>query len=170
MTRVGFSGTREGMTRVQCDRVRAELAVASVLHHGMCRGADTEAHEIAVDLGIVIVGHPALASGWQVWRLSSFAEMRAPMLELARNLAIVEETELLLAAPRTSVEERRSGTWSTVRRARAVGRRVVIVGPDGELVVDSGGPPRYERESPESESYWRGADPGLFGSGWGRGW
>jgi len=46
---------------------------------------------------------------------------------------IVRETELLIAAPAEFSEQHRSGTWSTVRYARRLGRPVQIIGPDGRI-------------------------------------
>jgi hypothetical protein len=42
-----------------------------------------------------------------------------------------------VAAPRTPIETLRSGTWATVRYARAYGRPVWIVLPDGSVRVEA---------------------------------
>jgi len=47
-----------------------------------------------------------------------------PTPYLSRNRAIVDETEMLIATPAEFTEQQRSGTWSTVRYARACGKKV----------------------------------------------
>src|SRR5262245_41796084 len=53
-----------------------------------------------------------------------------PYFYLVRNRDIVEETDLLIAAPANAVEHLQSGTWCTVRYARRSGRHSIIR-PDG---------------------------------------
>lgn len=45
---------------------------------------------------------------------------------MKRNDALVEHCDILLAFPETPEEQRRSGTWATVRRARKAGKEVHI--------------------------------------------
>ena len=58
--RIGFTGTREGMTDRQKTALRELLASypGAILHHGDAIGADAEAHDIAVALGCAVVIHP----------------------------------------------------------------------------------------------------------------
>lgn len=131
--RVGFTGSREGMTTSQLATVRAVLADiidVSELHHGDCIGADKQAHEVAEWLELWTVGHiPDDESRRAFCRCD---ETRAPLPYMARNRNIVHETETLLAAPKGE-HVIRSGTWSTVRWARRAGRRIYIARPDGTL-------------------------------------
>lgn len=46
---------------------------------------------------------------------------------MARNDRLAAEADSLIAYPSTSEEELRSGTWSTVRRFRKLGKPVTIV-------------------------------------------
>lgn len=46
---------------------------------------------------------------------------------LARNRRIVAAVDVLIAAPETDREELRSGTWATIRYARAAGKPVVML-------------------------------------------
>ncbi len=46
---------------------------------------------------------------------------------LDRNLRLVAECDVLVAAPLTDAEVRRSGTWATVRYARRRGVPVVML-------------------------------------------
>lgn len=60
LMRIGFTGTRQGMTERQKIALSDLLSsyAAAILHHGDAIGADAEAHEIAVGLGCAIVIHP----------------------------------------------------------------------------------------------------------------
>ena len=51
----------------------------------------------------------------------------------ARNRAIVEGCDVLIAAPPTAHELPRGGTWYTIRHARKRNRKAVIIAPDGRL-------------------------------------
>lgn len=53
---------------------------------------------------------------------------------LQRNKVIVDRCGVLVAAPGEAQEQLRSGTWSTIRYARRVGRPVIMVLPDGTVV------------------------------------
>lgn len=116
--KVGFTGTRAGMSAIQKQQLATVLrwlnegdAVAfTELHHGMAVGADMEAETIAKANGwYVVKRHPASGK------------------PLARNRQIVAACDVLIAAPRTDQEELRSGTWATVRYARQAGKPVVML-------------------------------------------
>ncbi len=116
---VGFTGTREGMSPNQ----RFELAEGLVaigareLHHGDCVGADAQAHVIARQLGLRVVGHPPRLSALRAFCVCD--ELMEPRPYLRRNREIVASVELLVAAPRTMTRTRgaTSGTWYTVNHA-----------------------------------------------------
>jgi hypothetical protein len=44
----------------------------------------------------------------------------------------------LIGCPGGSTEERQTGTWATIRHARRLRRTVVLVYPDGRIVVEPG--------------------------------
>ncbi len=119
------------MTVEQSEQLIIELhkAGASDLHHGDCRGADQQAHAIGRRLGLYIVGHPPTASGLRANCICD--ELREPQTYLARNRALVLETQLLIAAPQ-GVERLRSGTWSTIRYAKRSQFPLIIIRPDGQ--------------------------------------
>jgi hypothetical protein len=149
--KIGFTGTRAGMNDRQRELVKAvldSLAWAAThgplrlkerpeFYHGGADGADEEADAEACLLGYVITVHPCPGvtadevtgtngrgtfNGHEVaWR-----EVLPP---LVRNRNIVDECDLLIAAPKRRAEERRSGTWATVRYARKVGRPTLMVWP-----------------------------------------
>ena len=126
---IGFTGTRQGMTESQKIALRDLLAShpGAVLHHGDAVGADAEAHDIAVALGCTVVIHPPTIERQRAFKTA--AEIRPPKPYLVRNKHIVRETALLIAAPAEPVEQLRSGTWSTVRYARRLGRQVRLLTP-----------------------------------------
>jgi hypothetical protein len=45
--------------------------------------------------------------------------------------AIVAESDLLIACPKEPMTEGRRGTWGVVWYARAKGKRVIVIRPDG---------------------------------------
>lgn len=125
---VGFTGTRRGMTEAQKHTVTDLLRGADWLDHGDCVGSDVDAHEIARGLGIQVCIHPPISERFRAHCVGDFVHI--PLDYIWRNRRIVMDTWWLIATPERP-EERRSGTWSTVRYARRIGRRVVVVMPDG---------------------------------------
>jgi predicted Rossmann fold nucleotide-binding protein DprA/Smf involved in DNA uptake len=97
------------------------------LHHGDAVGADAEAHDIAIAIGCLIVIHPPTNETYRAFKTAT--DVRAPKPYLNRNRDIVWETVLLIAAPSEMTEQLRSGTWSTVRYARRLGRQVHLLAP-----------------------------------------
>lgn len=137
---VGFTGTQVGMTPRQHLLLRAELykldadhrAAFPWFHHGLCVGADDESHGIvrAHSGAWSIWGHPPSNPAKRAeWRLSSCDRLSPEGPYLVRNHAIVDACSFLIAAPKGMEEERRSGTWATVRYARKKGVPVVILWP-----------------------------------------
>ena len=138
--KVGMTGSSTRVTAQQLDSFRSLLLwlAADQLHHGDCIVADAEAHKLAGQLGLQRVIHPpedpkkrAYCSGERTVVLEE-----RPYLE--RNHQIVRATDVLVALPEELYTERtRSGTWSTVRYARKLGRQVYIIRPDGTIVDDN---------------------------------
>ena len=146
--RVGFTGTRDGMTNEQHRAVIAWMKHRrpSEFHWGVCVGADSDAFDIvssAPDLSFSpprTVAHPPERMSMASQADLQFADEVRPATDyLSRNRNIVDACDVLLACPKEAGEERRSGTWATIRYARRVGRPVVIVWPDGSLH----GPPEF---------------------------
>jgi hypothetical protein len=128
--RIGFTGTRQGMSAAQCAALKGILEDEAMgfteFHHGDCIGADAEAHDIAATAGVEIVIHPPKEDALRAWKNSP--RVLEPRPYLARNREIVRQCDLLIAAPAEDVEQIRSGTWSTVRHARRMGKLVWIIG------------------------------------------
>ena len=136
--KVGFTGTQHGMTTRQHQQVIEKLLGLDVseFHHGDCIGSDAEAHAIAQSLGIRVVVHPpendakrafvALSQGTAQRHAD---ENHVPRPYLKRNHDIVLACKLLIATPKQHREQRRSGTWATIRFANRNGVEVVIIEP-----------------------------------------
>ena len=137
--KVGFTGTREGMTDQQRAAVRQWLREnpPSEVHHGNCIGADEQFSYAVVDALDALpreVIHPCDIPSMQApdpWA----DEIRQVLGALERNKNIVDETDMLLVGPK-GPQELRSGTWATVRYARKQGKRIVIVWPDGKVTEE----------------------------------
>lgn len=144
--KIGFTGTREGMTTKQAKQVRRYLKEfdkrgkgVEEFHHGGCLGADTGAHKLAQrDLAHTpIYVHPSTIVTWQAkLKMRPGLDVRYdPQHPLYRNRSIVDRTDTLLATPK-GPEVQRSGTWATVRYARGAHRKIWIFEPDGEVHHD----------------------------------
>lgn len=122
--KVGFTATRLGMSPSQQEQLLRELhaAGATEFHHGCCVGGDAQGHVIARQLGLRVVGHPPSASGLRAD--VDCDELWPEQPYLIRNREIVMVTGLLIAAP-DGPPRLRSGTWATIRLAKA--RRLPLV-------------------------------------------
>ena len=127
---VGFTGTRVGMKSAQVEKLREVLAGVTRLHHGDCVGADAEACAIAKELGALTAGHPPINPSLRAWTTND--RDHPPVHYLVRNRRIVDATNELVACPGKLEESRRSGTWATIRHARAIGRPITIIWPTGD--------------------------------------
>lgn len=131
---LGFTGTQRGMTEKQKNKVRDLFILLDVaeLHHGDCIGADANAHDIFKCCRKQrIVLHPP--SNPEKRAFCSGNASMPPLPYLDRNKNIVMATEALIATPGETEEQLRSGTWSTVRFARKLGRPIYLVLPDGSV-------------------------------------
>ncbi len=114
---VGFTGTQLGMSQKQRDALRKLLTRLGPreLHHGDCIGADAEANEIAIDLGIRTIGHPPKNP-----KKRAYCECNmwyAPKEYIQRNHLMVDMCDHIIVAPKSDTQIIRSGTWATYRYA-----------------------------------------------------
>ena len=157
--KIGFTGTRQGMTEAQkltfgseFKRLQARASermaiyasgprcvwkppsdcTIEAFHHGDCLGADVEASRLVRSLPnsfLRVVAHPCNLEAQCAFSYAhEYRDMKKP---LERNRDIVNECDVLFAAPGGMVEERRSGTWATIRYARKQEKPLCIVWPDG---------------------------------------
>ena len=126
---VGFTGTKRGMTDSQKIEFKKWIRDQQprLFHHGDCVGADAEAHDIVWDmiheegLNCSIVIHPPIDEKFRAFKGENqgFITILPPTSYLSRNKAIVRAASILAATPRRIQEQLRSGTWATIRYARA---------------------------------------------------
>lgn len=145
--KVGFTGTQIGMKTEQVITLKRLLSAQRVdeFHHGDCIGADDEAVGVVKELKKrlpltwkrkpKIICHPPSNDSKRAW--NDFDEERSPKPYLDRNHDIVDESDILIAAPK-GYEVLRSGTWATVRYARKQGKRVIIIWPSGKITKEDG--------------------------------
>jgi len=138
---IGFTGTLRGGTDEQLKMLynvmqglRHSTTIEAWFHHGDCVGADAQAHKIAVELKYKVALHPPDNPARRAWCKADYTYPELPYLE--RNQVIVETTRFLLAAP-YSREMRRSGTWTTVRKARLLVRPILIINRDGSACLET---------------------------------
>jgi len=149
---VGFTGTQEGMTGQQESKLTKLLSVISDLygrsefHHGDCIGADAMAHTIAIRLEYNIVVHPPINEVKRA-HVINYKHIHTPKEYIARNHAIVDACDVLLATPKTINEELRSGTWATVRYARKQRKTAIVIYPNGSTRTHI--PPQLVNEEQE---------------------
>ena len=129
--KIGFTGTKRGMTNKQKEVVCKLLDGCSEFHHGSCIGADEQSGNIASMMRIRIILHPPINTAFKAKCYAD--EVRVAKSYLVRDKDIVDETVLLIATPKGFCEELRSGTWSTVRYARKQKKSIIIIWPDGNI-------------------------------------
>jgi hypothetical protein len=135
--KVGFTGTRDGMSNEQRRSFCVLLKHFDPLvefHHGCCIGADSDAANfVQLPYPDSVIGHPCTMRGmtdaFAVRMSKTMLPVKPP---LARNRDIVDACEVLIACPK-GPEELRSGTWATVRYARKQKKRIIILWPDGSV-------------------------------------
>lgn len=144
---IGFTGTREGMTDPQLrtvrwliDCVRREVinppgrgpyCADVIAHSGDCVGADAEFNLEAFNAGCYTFGHPPIDRSKRAW--CRYDREVAPLEYHARNRAIVNASERMIAAPFEPFEMPSGGTWGTIRFAIETGVPLAIVLPSGRL-------------------------------------
>lgn len=131
--RLGFSGTRDGMTINQYATVEKLLTLSTVeeVHHGDCVGSDEQFHSICLGLGLRIITHPPIKDQYRAFCIGE--ENREPKDYLLRDKDIVDETEALMATPKQESMAVRSGTWYTIRYAATCRRHMLVINPNGSL-------------------------------------
>jgi hypothetical protein len=128
-TKVGFTGTQVGMSDKQKLAVRAQLISMDPdeFHHGDCIGADKEAHDIAVSLGIKTVIHPPKNNSKRAFCTGDVVLPAGDYLD--RNRDIVNSVNVMIATPKEEAEQLRSGTWATIRYAKKVLKSPLVIFP-----------------------------------------
>lgn len=134
--RVGFTGSQYGMNQTQAVIVYDLLYTwrnsvhINEFHHGDCVGADNYAHQIAQHLGYETHIHPPIDERKRAFSCDGDKHY-PPQDYLTRNHIIVEMTDRLIATPKETEEQLRSGTWATYRYAKKCDKKVWLVLPSG---------------------------------------
>ena len=144
--KIGFTGTRNGMTNLQRSFVVRAVGRCHVneVHHGGCVGADEDFHRIALLLKLNTHVHFGCNSqGNSPSRMEETTEVKGlaikvydPAPYLTRDKHIVDVVDMLIATPKGFKEELRSGTWATIRYAKKKHKKILIVYPDGTYYVN----------------------------------
>ena len=146
--RLGFTGTRHGMTTAQMTAVHDYAAYVRTVndcedieryewHHGDCVGSDAQSHVIATVLRCWTVVHPPVNGKLRAW---CEGDQILPARDyLSRDWDIVHDTGELIATPKDFSPVRRTGgTWTTIGYAVRLGRPVRVCLPDGTWKDGSG--------------------------------
>lgn len=139
---IGFTGSQFPMsvrTKIALHLTLADLyeenifsSAPTCLHHGDCINSDFEASKIGKSLGYLVHAHPSFLEKKRAF--SEFNDViHAPKEPLERNVDIVRNSSIVIATPHTFHEIIRSGTWTTIRRARELNREIGIIFPDGTM-------------------------------------
>lgn len=147
MIHIGFTGSRSGLTSAQADTVWALIHYRDFYgHHGDCVGGDAEFDALCKRAPNCrgIIQHPSTLANLRAHCAPRYPHdvVREPKDPIARDEDIVDETSLLIAAPKTAKPVLRSGTWTTIRYAQRLihsdavrGEKLGITTPLQELVV-----------------------------------
>lgn len=139
--RIGFTGTRDGMTAAQMTAVHDYLAHVLLVsdcedieryefHHGDCAGSDAQGHVIATVLRFRTVAHPPVKAIHRAWCKAD--EILPARDYLSRDWDIARDTGELIATPKNfSPQSRPGGTWTTTGYAVQLGHPANVCLPDG---------------------------------------
>lgn len=127
--KLGFTGTREGMTMFQKEQFTLKLLELNPteFHHGDCEGADAEAHDIVREFcpNTLIHIHPPISPYKRAFKVGDITY--APEDYIPRDYKIVDSTDFLIGAPLNDIEQVRSGSWTTIRYGYKTGKEVKVL-------------------------------------------
>lgn len=131
-TRIGFTGNRYGLNSNQKEEIKKILNsfTSIIISHGDCVGADTDFHKLCMDYRkehpdktMIIHIYPPDNASLRAFNDGDVVFPTKPYLK--RNMDILKNSSILIACPvDKNKEQLRSGTWSTMRKARK--RQMVI--------------------------------------------
>ena len=124
--KIGFTGNRNGLNQEQKERILMILDKYDdiIVSHGDCVGSDTDFHNICINYKetyptkkIIITIFPPSNPTLRAFNKGDLLMKEKPYLQ--RNLDIIKNSNILIACPiNKNKEVLRSGTWSTIRRAK----------------------------------------------------
>jgi hypothetical protein len=137
---VGTTGSQTGMTKRQYQAANSIVPIIldrnkNIGHHGDCIGSDKQFHKLMKKSGARIVIHPPLKENKRAFCKKADLVLK-PKEYIERNHDIVDQTKVLIATPKSKKEEKRSGTWATIRYARKLKRPIYFIFPDGKVKLE----------------------------------
>jgi hypothetical protein len=132
---VGFIGPKDApLTKEQQHLLYGWISQnrPTTMHHGDHPGAETQAHEIAANLGLDIVLHPNTFPHNRAFNSKSVLKEHPPAPYPHLYFSIIRASNHLLVAidmPRD--QQRANFLWESIRYALRSGRFVTIFWPDG---------------------------------------
>ncbi len=133
--KIGFTGTREGMNNEQKTKVFELLNTfinkKIIALHGDCVGADTDFHKLCTEfktknvIDLTIVVYPPDKNQLRAYNNADIVMKEKSYLQ--RNDDIIANCDILIGCPfDKNTEILRSGTWSTIRKARKIKKIVYL--------------------------------------------
>lgn len=127
--KIGVTGTREGLSGKRLASLRRFIYDLNyhntTVLHGMCKGVDEQVNHFCFLFNLRTIGYPGTEGQARSMKCTDVLPVR-PFLE--RNKDIVNDCDLLIGCPSDpNKEELRSGTWSTIRYARKIGKPILII-------------------------------------------
>lgn len=133
--KIGFTGSREGLNENQKTKIIELLNQYTehviYVYHGDCVGADTDFHKLCTDfrknknIELVITIMPPDKAVMREFNKGDIIMPPKPYLE--RNTDIVINADIMIGCPLDKNNEvLRSGTWSTIRKAKKMNKTVLI--------------------------------------------
>lgn len=140
---IGFTGTRNGMTKKQSDKVyellqgfAKEYGHLALGLHGDCVGADDDFNMHCLSENIRTLCRPCTFENMRAHSTST--QIAEPVPPMQRNRAIVTQADVMLACPPNYTEIKRgSGTWATIKFSRRAKKPLYIVFPDGTMLKEN---------------------------------
>lgn len=132
---IAISGPREiraraAMAQVEAIRHDFEQRIEGIctIYSGAAYGVDTIGAEVAreTNANLILVTPQGKHHNHHLYELADEI-IHVEGGYLARDERLADEADALIAYPRTSNEERRSGTWATIRYFQKRGKPVTIV-------------------------------------------
>lgn len=133
--KIGFTGTRLGLNQEQKDQIISILDKHEniIVSHGDCIGSDSDFHNLCIDYKnkhpnkkILIHIYPPNDPKLRGFNQGDLLMNEKPYLQ--RNTDILQNSQLLIACSiDKNKEEIRSGTWSTIRKAKKYNMKLYIL-------------------------------------------
>lgn len=133
--KMGFTGTRLGLTDAQVCILEGLLGKVTEFHHGSCIGADILAAKMIRELygmTVKIIAHPG-PKGDETNAASGVDDYTMPpKTHFLRNRHIVDSVDAVIACP-GHTNSKFGGVWYTINYAKKKGVKVTIITPEGNI-------------------------------------